>query len=62
MRFSGGQGKGLQNSTRILEYKYEGYKSWYASLYTKVVIDSRYILEKDNENNTFKTEIVVKKR
>lgn len=48
---------------RILTYTYSGYRSWYARIRTKVVIDpANQVKEEDKSNNVFLTTISVKKK
>jgi hypothetical protein len=48
---------------RIINYTYEGYTSWYGRLVTKVVVDSEgEVKEADENNNTFRNTISVKKK
>ncbi len=48
---------------KILKFTYKGYRSWYANLFTKVIIDpERQIKEYDKKNNIFKSKISVKKK
>lgn len=48
---------------RILKYAYKGYRSWYAQINTKIIIDPENIVkERDKNNNIFKTTISVRKK
>ncbi|MGA1841849.1 MAG: CARDB domain-containing protein [bacterium] len=48
---------------RILKYVYSGYRSWYAQINTKVIIDpENKVKEHDKNNNILKTRISVRKR
>lgn len=48
---------------RMLKYTYKGYRSWYAQINTKVIIDPENKLkEHDKKNNIFKTNISIRKK
>lgn len=48
---------------RILKYTYKGYRSWYAQINTKVIIDPESeVKELDKKNNIFQTNISIRKR